>query len=94
MRNIKCVILSVVAVVLVGTVGACIAVNPFAAIGLAPVLAAIGWIIRAIGESSGPPPPHRPSDQMVTEGGTTSPHTGGVGVDCAEPGDRAPDHLG
>jgi hypothetical protein len=50
MRNTKIVIvLSVVATVLVLSIGVCIAINPLAAIGLAPVLAAISLIIRSIG---------------------------------------------
>lgn len=42
------IILSVVATVLVFGIGACIAIKPFTAIGLAPILAAISLIICAI----------------------------------------------
>lgn len=50
MRNTQTVIvLSVVATVLVLGIGACIAVNPLTAIGLAPILVAISLIISAIG---------------------------------------------
>ena len=49
MRNTSTtVILSVVATALVFGIGACITIKPFTAIGLAPVLAAISLIIRAI----------------------------------------------
>jgi hypothetical protein len=91
MRDTKCVILSVVAVVLVVTIGACTAVNPYAAIGLPPVLAAIAWIIRAIGESSSSMPSRHPSNHVVTDGDAT-PHTD-LAPDCTKP-DRYPDHLG
>lgn len=93
MGNTRCIILSVVAVVLVVAIGAYVAVNPYAAIGLPPVLAAIAWIIRAIGESSDPMPLHRPGNQGVIDGGATPPCTG-LALDCAEPGDRYPDDLG
>ena len=54
MRNARTtVILSVVATILVFGIGACIAIKPLTAIGLAPILAAISLIIRAIrGQSS------------------------------------------
>jgi hypothetical protein len=65
MRNTATiVILSVVATVLVFGLAACITIKPFAAIGLAPILAAISLIIRAIrGQPTNPygrfkkPPP-------------------------------------
>jgi drug/metabolite transporter (DMT)-like permease len=63
MRNIATtVILSVVATVLVFGIAACIAIKPFTAIGLAPILAGVSLIIRAIrGRSTHPPePPNHP----------------------------------
>jgi hypothetical protein len=49
MRNTATIIiLSVVATILAFGIGACIAIKPFTAIGLAPILAAISLIIRAI----------------------------------------------
>ena len=49
MRNTRTIlILSVVAAVLVFGIGACIMTKPLTAIGLAPILAAISLIIRAI----------------------------------------------
>lgn len=61
MRNTKTVIvLSVVATVLVLGVGACIAINPLAEIGLVPILAAISLIISAIGGA--PTEPDDPSE--------------------------------
>ena len=49
MRNTATIIiLSVVATVLVFGIGICIAIKPFTAIGLAPILAAISLIIKAI----------------------------------------------
>ena len=49
MRNTATIIiLSVLATVLVFGIGTCIAIKPFTAIGLAPILAAISLIIRAI----------------------------------------------
>lgn len=49
MRNTPpTIILSVVATILVFGIGACITVKPLTAIGLAPILAAISLIIRAI----------------------------------------------
>lgn len=49
MRNTRTtIILSVVATILVFGIGACIAIKPLTAIGLAPILAAISLIIKAI----------------------------------------------
>ena len=49
MRNMTTImILSVLATILVFGIGTCIAIKPFTAIGLAPILAAISLIIRAI----------------------------------------------
>lgn len=56
MRNTKSVvILSVVAVILVIGIGICTVINPWAAVGLAPVLVAIAVIITAIGGPTDPP---------------------------------------
>lgn len=69
MRNTATiVILSVVATVLVLGIVACITIKPFTAIGLAPILAAISLIIRAIrGRTTNPygrskQPPHAPAN--------------------------------
>ena len=59
------IILSVVATVLVLGIGVCIVINPLAAIGLAPVLAAISLIIRAIAGA-----PIEPDDSYVSTGTT------------------------
>jgi len=49
MRNTATIIiLSTLATVLVFGIGACITIKPFTAIGLAPILAAISLIIRAV----------------------------------------------
>lgn len=69
MRDTKTVIvLSAVATVLGLGIGVCIIINPLATIGLAPTLAAISLIIRAIGggvtESDKPHGPiEAPSDE-------------------------------
>ena len=64
MRDTRTVIvLSVVATVLVLGIGACIAINPLIAIGLAPILAAISLIIRAIG--GGPTEPEDPPESTT-----------------------------
>jgi hypothetical protein len=49
------IVLSVVAIILVLGIGLFIAINPWVAVGLAPILVAISVIIRAIGGSSGGP---------------------------------------
>lgn len=69
MRDTKTVIvLSAVATVLVLGIGACIAINPLAAIGLAPTLVAISLIIRAIGGGpTEPDDPHEPIDAPADE---------------------------
>jgi hypothetical protein len=48
------IVLSVVAIILVLGIGLFIAINPWVAVELAPILVAISVIIRAIGGSSGP----------------------------------------
>lgn len=48
------IVLSVVAIILVLGIGLFIAINPWVAVGLAPILVAISVIIREIGRSSGP----------------------------------------
>lgn len=69
MRKIKTVVvLSAVAIVLVLGIVTCIAINPLAAIGLAPTLAAISLIIRAIsGGSRNPDDPHEAVDAPADE---------------------------
>jgi len=70
MRNARTtVILSIVATILVFGIGACIAIKPLTAIGLAPILAAISLIIRAIrGRPShrDDPPKHPRHDLAAT----------------------------
>lgn len=67
MRNTATtIILSVVATVLVISIGACITIKPFTAIGLAPILAATSLIIRAI---RGQPthPTKQPNEEVVRQ---------------------------
>jgi hypothetical protein len=69
MRNTATtVILSVVAIILVLGIGACIATKPLTAIGLAPILAAISLIIKAIRgrPSRRDDPPEQPTDHDHT----------------------------
>lgn len=49
------VILSVVAVILVIGIGICTVINPWATVGLAPILVAIAVIIKAISGHPDPP---------------------------------------
>lgn len=65
MRNTATIIiLSALATVLVFGIGACITTKPFTAIGLAPILAAISLIIRAVrGQPTGPHEGKHPTRQ-------------------------------
>jgi hypothetical protein len=80
MRNTATIIiLSVVATVLVIGIGVCITIKPFTAIGLAPILAAISMIIRAIrGQPTRPHEgtkhPTRRSSHTQMAGPTEQPH--------------------
>ena len=89
MRNTATItILSVVATVLVFGIGACIAIKPFTAIGLAPILAAVSLIIRAI---RGRPPTLMRTPHTPTRHGSHTPMAGPT----KQPNEYiAPQHLG